>query len=979
MSDFLKLINDHCQLSEGVIKLKEVVDELKLTAAVIVDLPDNARRAWPWKVSLVSFQLSLFTVTKQEAIKSYSKLFILLRSVLPENGADEQPENFFKSKESGLKLDDEIVQVVTKYTAKEDTDLKFSRDTIQKLAAKSLAIANRTHADGQSDMTELEKIIDSTECVEIGNSFNSKSSLKDSNFEIDLFLATPTMPSDRHPFSTPPKHLHTISGQEITVGVNRRISNNRTTRAAILVKTMIGEELRFLCTQDFLMVVKPCSTSGKLKIVHAPVLLKNICGREHEIYGRDLENIVEVNLDNLGLLIVQISDADDRKKFVTYLNSISGLNRTFRKVEPSFWIFNKPQGKKIPDQITAAEENTEILDTTTQEMTIATPQSPNSKKNIQQMFDCDCYPFISKGVAGWEKLSRCKFAIVADCDTLQIRIVVRIEVTHVSICGADIGYALNARPQGERDISLLLINYVTKKVTPYLIRVKNTLKRNEVIFEINKYQKILTLANYDTATPYLIRENSPKYVIQCPHLIPSNELTVDCLVTVKYNTSALLTQNILESGHARLNLKVLKSPMTDFRVIEVTTRRGTDLTRIYLNSVITKDMTVQDCRTPTCSTFKISFASKPGIEYVLDIITAQYEDADGDCIEGRQPRPLKVSGNSPVAQAVSYYLCRKIVAYDAVFGTIVESVSAHLQSGAQIHQQVVLQRHSALAAQSLLRQQAIFSSQRTQRVERRVQIPMRANPTQLHASMSSPRSIPTPSLGAPTQIPPPSPPRETKPTATRFDKGKKKVTGWVAAKVAFFNNLAAGTRTTTTTTASAQSKLCRNKQLKGKVTAFSQLTSSPSLPSPSSSSLISPVSATSYQESASLNPDHAAITAALAFAVSPTVAPAAEPVGQHAEVLSIPLRIRRSQAMPETQARLLKRILNRPELDVYKSRATVSPPTGAPADVVANWVFIPKAAKLMLARSGQFNESNVLLAKTFMESVIDFAISDIVF
>ncbi|KAJ3012764.1 UNVERIFIED_CONTAM: hypothetical protein HDU68_001039 [Siphonaria sp. JEL0065] len=194
-------------------------------------------------------------------------------------------------------------------------------------------------------------------------------------------------------------------------------------------------------------------------------------------------------------------------------------------------------------------------------------------------------------------------------------------------------------------------NVNTKSIGFYLIRVKDSAKRDEVLSIITSIKELLAAASYNGVADNLILGNIPNFVQYCHYLTPSNVIVIDCNVVI--NIRSIKTQQL---GLCKMALKTLESPMGRFKVVSVVSE--SDSQRVILESLITSDILIQDCRTTNCALIKLLFASKARVEYQFEFIV-NAKAVDGSM----RTAPI----DSAASQVVISYFTKDILPYEKAF------------------------------------------------------------------------------------------------------------------------------------------------------------------------------------------------------------------------------------------------------------------------------------------------------------------------
>ncbi|TPX77571.1 hypothetical protein CcCBS67573_g01193 [Chytriomyces confervae] len=554
MAAFVQIINEHCKPTENIVQLLELVACMQQTSGVISESHSNIKSEWPWK----------------NTTAIYNRFFGLMTAFTkPES------ELFFRSKKSGLRLEAALLQRMNDYLYKileRPIWLQFKQTASQEIACKNseyleyaltqiaalvsdvLELAGVDSSfDGYNDMVSLEKKMDSSKCL---------------GLETDPYAKV--------------------------ILDKQQQGKKRGGRAAL------GDPLTIFCAGDFILIGREEDAAapgngGVSRLRYIPVALKSVIARQYDMYG-SLENVIEMNLCNSVLIAVQTHGADDRELLANFLNSASKQQNGAPSTTPSFWLVDKP-----PVETGAV-------------LYVEPAQTEVTKPRID-VFQCLCYPHISKA-GSWEKLAKCELLIVTEWDGTNPRIVVSLDGTKRPIAVMDLHVDMEMRLSGTRGVTLLMKALNTGNFGPYMINVKDTKMRDELVQSVDNIKFNLAASNFNAMTDKLMLKNIPDYIQLCPDL-EATTLWFECNVNVKITTEG--GSKIHQLGLSKLCLKTLESPVGPFKI--ATLLSESDANHVYLDSIITSDMLVQDCRTPSCALIKIAFASKPGVEYNLEFVS----------------------------------------------------------------------------------------------------------------------------------------------------------------------------------------------------------------------------------------------------------------------------------------------------------------------------------------------------------------------
>ncbi|KAI9345584.1 hypothetical protein BDR26DRAFT_856300 [Obelidium mucronatum] len=519
--------------------------------------------------------------------------------------------------------------------------MDYAINQVQSLVDSVLQMCHLEGMDGFLDMISLEKTVDASMCLSLGSDGSDAKKFRPS--AVKLYLTVPSLPTFlcRQPIPLPPKFLFTVSGTEIVWDVRKKVGKP-------------GASIVISCTEEFLLLSREkgaagptmgSSSSEHLKLMYVPVSLDNVSAHHIE-RGTDFENLLEIHLSNTALLLVQVQAPDMLRRFLGYLNSAASKKHNVKTIRPAFWLVDRPK-EEDSEMIRSPSSSTEEL-TATASRTEVKPHST--------ILQCLCYPFIKKG-DDWEKMAKCELQILSDRDGEKPRIMLSIDATKLNIAGVEIQTQLTVKFGGDRDLTLLLQNVATKCIGLYLIRVKDSKKRDEVYQAIESIKHMLVASNLNNVNQHLVRDNIPDFIKKCRYLIPTNELYIHCMVNIKTYTSS---SKALDLGLCQMSLKTLESPVGTFKTVEIMSVAADRSQKKVLESLITSDMLVQDCRTTTCAMIKILFASKAGIEYRLELVCDDGTAATSG-VKDRIPM------DSVMSQVAITYLTKDVTPYENAF------------------------------------------------------------------------------------------------------------------------------------------------------------------------------------------------------------------------------------------------------------------------------------------------------------------------
>ncbi|KAI8836489.1 hypothetical protein BJ741DRAFT_188644 [Chytriomyces cf. hyalinus JEL632] len=222
---------------------------------------------------------------------------------------------------------------------------------------------------------------------------------------------------------------------------------------------------------------------------------------------------------------------------------------------------------------------------------------------------------------------------------------------------------MDIRLSGTRGVTLLMKVLSTGRLGPYMINVKDSKMRDKLIQSVDNIKFNLAASNFNAMTDKLMLKNIPDYIQLCPDL-EATTLWFECNVNVKITTEG--GSKIHQLGLSKLCLKTLQSPVGIFKIATLFSK--SDANHVCLDSIITSDMLVQDCRTQSCALIKIVFASKPGVEYNLEFVS----DKPKISVFSR-PTPTttknKVALHTIVSEMILSTLRNDIPVHESVFRT----------------------------------------------------------------------------------------------------------------------------------------------------------------------------------------------------------------------------------------------------------------------------------------------------------------------
>ncbi|KAJ3059339.1 hypothetical protein HDU98_004665 [Podochytrium sp. JEL0797] len=275
------------------------------------------------------------------------------------------------------------------------------------------------------------------------------------------------------------------------------------------------------------------------------------------------------------------------------------------------------------------------------------------------LYHCFCIPHVLRNGA-WESLPKCEFEILTDADGGDPRVVVAMEGTKKVVAvvrvSVELGVEVARGDVNGKSFTFRMQSLLTNQSELFTLRVKSPLQRAEIVHQLHAIQQMTLSASVHTVLPHLFRNNIPPYIRLCKHLEKTHTLVVDCNVSVKTPETEDAVQNL---GMGKVCLATLESPVGDFKIVRVVSENKAGDETVLLESVITRDILVQDCRTTTCALLKILFASKQGVEYHLELVVGQVEGTGVSLA-----RSMLDSGGS---QVVVNYLTKDVMEFGRVF------------------------------------------------------------------------------------------------------------------------------------------------------------------------------------------------------------------------------------------------------------------------------------------------------------------------
>ncbi|KAJ3199387.1 hypothetical protein HDU82_000461, partial [Entophlyctis luteolus] len=938
---------------------------------------------------------------RKATVGEYGRFFKAMKQI-----ANQKIENVFEHRVDGNELDYETLQEASK-TSLENPEIIATASAI---VDQCLLFTNtKPEEDGFVAMKELEDSIDARWCLDVpdGSSnevvsfslFKPAQKVSPSHWQnslwgltlpfsaaqklanVNLLLTTPlpipaftnvedtpaflrsgaprTPQHLRHPLRLPlaPRHLFTIGGVHVaSVVAGRRTADG-------LAQVKLGARVGIICIEGLVLIAENLHHGGgqahtrfskaparKWKLMYVPVALHKVCAREHLTYA-NISNVLEINLANSVLFSVQVDDDIDRHRLFMFLNSASGGQIGVRKaatpsiqLDPSQWIFNRPKADQAPPRPLAVEvpKSAELV----LEQTLALCK-PVASSHPQEVFTTLCYPFITKNEA-WEKLSKSHFSIVSNSDGLRPRAVISVVETFVNICSIEITANFDVTSAGERDILMTLQSCAAQTLVPYLVRVKDSHLRDTLVDELNSIKSFVAVSEYNRILPFLTaRDGIPEYIALSQHVTMEVLAEVECHLTVILHSQLLqpsgseIADQLVDLGASNCVLKAVQTPLGLIRFVSIASR--VDPARVFVCTAVTKDTRV---------TAESAGASKVSIEFSFAA-----DHTRGVTYRICLPKPLATSVHAVLRdreEAVCFG--DEAVDYAAVYGSP-QSIPVELHEQPQqaaddginkslnaqnipaagtrkktarprVHRHTCMNDLPPLPVVTMPRTPprhtppptASSSSQQQSPVSARAsaarvsfaaeeQVVTTAHPDAFNALLLAPVAPPAEQAVAKPHST--TPPRDSSPPMQR-PSAAKRVKGWVSAQVNFFNAL-------------AEQHQKKQQMLRVK----------PQLPT---------------------NPGHTV-----------AIASVANDAGTHPEDTPA-VQLPSASVPPVPPAKRLD-VLTAQELELLHSTTAVLPPKNYPKEFIGDWMFVPKYAKIIVARGGIFRVSNFALAHEYLKSL----------
>ncbi|KAJ3347810.1 hypothetical protein HDU83_001813 [Entophlyctis luteolus] len=1010
MNSLRKILQSTCKMTPHVQAIFDASMSMQQTADVLVELLEYSTTDWPWNAT----------------VGEYGRFFKAMKQI-----ANQKIENVFEHRVDGNELDYETLQTIDGLLKKllarplwmrmflheaSKTSLENPEiiATASAIVDQCLLFANtKPEEDGFVAMKELEDSIDARWCLDVpdGSSnevvsfslFKPAQKVSPSHWQnslwgltlpfsaaqklanVNLLLTTPlpipaftnveetpaflrsgaprTPQHLRHPLRLPlaPRHLFTIGGVHVaSVVAGRRTADG-------LAQVKLGARVGIICIEGLVLIAENLHHGGgqahtrfskaparKWKLMYVPVALHKVCAREHLTYA-NISNVLEINLANSVLFSVQVDDDIDRHRLFMFLNSASGGQIGVRKaatpsiqLDPSQWIFNRPKTDQAPPRPLAVEvpKSAELV----LEQTLALSK-PAASSHPQEVFTTLCYPFITKNEA-WEKLSKSHFSIVSNSDGLRPRAVISVVETFVNICSIEITANFDVTSAGERDILMTLQSCAAQTLVPYLVRVKDSHLRDTLVDELNSIKSFVAVSEYNRILPFLTaRDGIPEYIALSQHVTMEVLAEVECHLTVILHSQLLqpsgseIADQLVDLGASNCVLKAVQTPLGLIRFVSIASR--VDPARVFVCTAVTKDTRV---------TAESAGASKVSIEFSFAA-----DHTRGVTYRICLPKPLATSVHAVLRdreEAVCFG--DEAVDYAAVYGSP-QSIPVELHEQPQqaaddginkslnaqnipaagtrkktarprVHRHTCMNDLPPLPVVTMPRTPprhtppptASSSSQQQSPVSARAsaarvsfaaeeQVVTTAHPDAFNALLLAPVAPPAEQAGAkpPCEQHSTTPPRDSSPPMQR-PSAAKRVKGWVSAQVNFFNAL-------------AEQHQKKQQMLRVK----------PQLPT---------------------NPGHTV-----------AIASVANDAGTHPEDTPA-VQLPSASVPPVPPAKRLD-VLTAQELELLHSTTAVLPPKNYPKEFIGDWMFVPKYAKIIVARGGIFRVSNFALAHEYLKSL----------
>ncbi|KAJ3400445.1 hypothetical protein HDU80_006948 [Chytriomyces hyalinus] len=475
-------------------------------------------------------------------------------------------------------------------------------------------------------------------------------------------------------------------------------------------------------------------------------------------------------------------------------------------------------------------------------------------------------------------------------------------------------------------------NLTTCALRPYLVNVKDSNVRDQLLESVGKIKSTLAVSNLNGMAQDAVLKNIPDYIQLCPDL-EAKCLWFDCTVNVKVTRDG--SSKIHQLGLNKLCLKTLESPVGQFKIATLTSK--SDMNRPYLNSLVTSDMLVQDYRTPSCALVKISFASKPGIEYSIELVSDKPKESVS-CRSSATHTVQKIPLHPILSEVILRFLCKDTPAHESVFCTpgpahveprVIASSSSNTTEPAAKSAAVPFSEPVAEPA-------AVYTSGTV--VETVVETPGETfvEPAVQTASETTMETPADTHCASPVKI---------EHTVTSKNVGAR-VGGLVASKVRFFNGLAEHSTTPA-------------------VSASTEVKAPKDVPAVAASAEVIPADAVAADAVAAVASPAPARTRVRARARPPAPAGAPGPARTlaRARIVELPSIRTTTQEAEEWVS-----YFSQPHNVANDEGGLILPPIGSPVELLSCWIFIPRMAKTIITSAGgPYDERLFFAAVAFLE------------
>ncbi|KAJ3096294.1 hypothetical protein HDU97_006052 [Phlyctochytrium planicorne] len=344
------------------------------------------------------------------------------------------------------------------------TDIHIGSDSPLAIAngLGSFAALSKNKFDSFDEILQLESNFDSSQCIAVDSS-------KSNHFPIFTYLTKPTQTPE---FKLPTtQHLILATSANILRWSGRKIMAS-------------GEPSMFFVLSNTLIIANGTNGSDNIKL-STPPLLKSQIHVTGLPNSPGFENTIELKIAGCALIIVQTPSRDSYQSLLDTL-SASGPRARKEKQNVEQIVIELPTMQRPEDKAFVEEAKQNIVAIQSRENPANNSEQEQPSASVGEIRSKDlCQPYVKKllndGSFEWEKLPKSFALIVTDTDGMRPRFILMNQTTGRPISSVGISASTLAVSSESKGVLIQSNPTGSTNIRPYLVRFKDAPTRDKFI------------------------------------------------------------------------------------------------------------------------------------------------------------------------------------------------------------------------------------------------------------------------------------------------------------------------------------------------------------------------------------------------------------------------------------------------------------------------------------------------------------------